>query len=318
MATVQQWISGARPRTLPLSLAPILIACGAAYAYMTTTAVAPKDPQQSEARGSSAMNIGWAIDTEAISVALSAVLLSLCLQIGCNYANDYSDGMRGTDEHRVGPVRLTASGLAKPATVKRAAFISFGVAAVAGLSLVLVSGAWILLPIGVSAILAAWFYTGGKKPYGYYGLGEVFVFIFFGLVATLGTTYALIGTVTTSAMASAIGMGSFACGVLVANNLRDIPSDEAAGKRTLAVKLGDSQSRKFYITTCVVPYMCLIVPIVQGHVWTAIAILSAGFIIPQMRTVLRGATGADLIPTLKGTSMATLVYSFFLGLGLTL
>src|SRR3954451_8517197 len=217
MATPAQWLEGARPRTLPAAVSPVL--AGTGVAAFTHDAV------------------WWK--------ALLALLLSLALQVGVNYANDYSDGVRGTDENRVGPLRLVGSGVATPDAVKRAAFAAFGVGATLGLVLAATT-AWWLVAVGALCILAAWFYTGGSHPYGYLGLGEVMVFVFFGLVAVIGTAYVQSESFTVPALYAALGIGALACAILVANNLRDIPTDREVGKRTLAVVLGDQHSRYLY------------------------------------------------------------------------
>ena len=209
MATLSQWVQGARPRTLAAAVAPVLVGTSAAYAL--------GKPQ--------------------LAFALLALLVSLALQVGVNYANDYSDGIRGTDQERLGPVRLVGQGLANAGNVKLAAVLCFGSAALFGLALVALSGAFVMLLVGAASIAAAWYYTGGKKPYGYTGLGEVFVFVFFGLVATLGTTYTQALSLSPASLAGAVGVGAIASAILVANNLRDIPTDRAHGKRTLAVRL---------------------------------------------------------------------------------
>src|SRR5690606_20093481 len=216
-ATTADWIAGARPRTLPAAIAPVLAGTGVA-AYVDSA-------------------IWWK--------ALLALVVSLALQGAVNYANDSSDGIRGTDADRVGPMRLVGSGRATPAAVKRAAFLAFGVAAVAGLALALTTAWWLVL-VGVVCIVAAWFYTGGKKPYGYPGLGEVMVFVFFGLVAVIGTTWVQTETWEWPALHAGVGIGALACAVLVTNNLRDIPTGLASGKRTLAVRLGAERTRAFY------------------------------------------------------------------------
>src|SRR4029453_5304514 len=206
VATTAQWIQGARLRTLPAAIAPVLIGTAAAY----------------ELHAFRPLN------------AVLAALVALLLQVGVNYANDYSDGIRGTDEDRVGPLRLVGSGVAEPEHVKRAAFGAFGLAMLFGLALVMITQSWWLILVGLGCVLAAWGYTGGKNPYGYLGLGDVFVFVFFGLVATLGTTYTQAGRVSLGAVCGASGTGLIACALLMANNVRDIPPDTAAGKRTLA------------------------------------------------------------------------------------
>jgi 1,4-dihydroxy-2-naphthoate octaprenyltransferase len=216
MTTTRLWIAGARPRTLPAALAPVLVG----------TAVAMWD--------------GGAVWDRA----LLALVVALALQVGVNYANDYSDGIRGTDAERVGPVRLVGQGLAEPAAVKRAALLSFAVAGAAGLVLVLLSGLWWLLLVGAAAIVAAWTYTGGPRPYGYAGLGEVFVFVFFGLVAVGGTAAVQVGFISALAWVCGLGVGALSCAILVVNNLRDIPGDTVAGKRTLAVRIGDPATRR--------------------------------------------------------------------------
>ena len=217
MTTAAQWVEGARPRTLPAAVAPVVAGTGAAAA----------------ASGA----VWWK--------AVLALGVSLALQVGVNYANDYSDGVRGTDSERVGPLRLVGSGVAAPAAVRRAAWLAFTVAGALGLVLAATSGWW-LVAVGAAAVLAAWLYTGGPRPYGYAGLGELFVFVFFGLVAVCGTTYVQVGRVTGPALVCAVAVGLLACAILVVNNLRDIPTDTTAGKRTLAVRLGDRGTRRLY------------------------------------------------------------------------
>jgi 1,4-dihydroxy-2-naphthoate polyprenyltransferase len=229
MATAAQWIEGARPRTLPAAVSPVLAGTGvAAWGHQ---------------------EVWWK--------AVLALLVALLLQVGVNYANDYSDGIRGTDDARVGPLRLVGSRVATPAAVKTAAFTAFGVAAVIGLVLAATT-AWWLVAVGAVSILAAWYYTGGKKPYGYLGLGEVMVFVFFGLVAVLGTQYVQAEELTAAGAYAAIGIGALACAILVANNLRDIPTDTASGKRTLAVKLGDLWTRRLYAILIAVALVMLV------------------------------------------------------------
>ena len=212
------WLVGARPRTLPSAVVPVAIGAGCAVGSGSVT--------------------WW-----RVAVAL---LVSLALQVGVNYANDYSDGVRGTDDARVGPLRLVASGTKPPGAVKRAAFAAFGVAAVAGLVLAATTSWW-LLAVGAASIAAAWFYTGGPRPYGYAGLGEVFVFTFFGLVATVGTTYVAVERITGLSVVMGAAAGCLSCSMLVVNNLRDIPGDTVAGKRTLAVRIGDPRTRDLYV-----------------------------------------------------------------------
>ncbi|WP_029090303.1 1,4-dihydroxy-2-naphthoate polyprenyltransferase [Brevibacterium album] len=311
MATFGEWVSGARLRTLPLALAPVLIGTGAglgALGGFSVIILGSVGPGQSAG-----------LDVGAVLLrSLLALIVALGLQIGSNYANDYSDGIRGTDDERVGPMRLTASGAAAPEAVRRAAFISFGVAAAAGVALVLASRQWWLIPVGVLAVLAAWYYTGGKRPYGYMALGEVFVFVFFGLVATLGTAAAISGAVTLAAVSGAIGIGLFACAVLMANNIRDIPSDREVGKNTLAVVMGDQLSRAVYTLLVALPYVFLMGAILDGHPQAVLAVLSLVVVVQPVKIVLSGASGAALIPTIKSTSLAALAYAFLLGIGTAL
>jgi len=287
MATVSQWVEGARPRTLPAAVAPVLVGTGAAYA----------------------------LGKADIAFALLALLVSLALQVGVNYANDYSDGIRGTDQERVGPVRLVGQGLAKADNVKLAAMLSFFSAAVLGLALVTLSNAFGMLLVGAASIAAAWYYTGGKRPYGYSGLGEVFVFVFFGLVATLGTTYTQALSVSPAAIAGAVGVGAIASAILVANNLRDIPTDQEHGKRTLAVRLGSTRTRRLYAALLTVALACVVVVGIIRPT-ALVALLSFVLAYPLVRRVLRGATGTDLVPVLSGTGRFELVYAALLALGL--
>ena len=287
MATLNEWVQGARPKTLPAAIAPVAVGTGAAYA------VGKANP----------------------GLAVLALFVSLFLQIGVNYANDYSDGIRGTDAERVGPVRLVGQGLARPRNVKIAAFLCFALAAYVGLCLVtLADTPWLLL-IGVAAIIAAWKYTGGKNPYGYLGLGEVFVFIFFGLVAVLGTTYTQAKTVTPAAIAGAIGVGAVACAILVTNNLRDIPGDTESGKRTLAVRLGDKATRVFYLILMLTSVVAAGVAAIF-HPYAAVGLIAVLAAIPPVIRVMRGAKGRDLIPALAGTGRYQLLYGLLLGGGM--
>jgi 1,4-dihydroxy-2-naphthoate octaprenyltransferase len=286
LTTPGQWVAGARPRTLPAAVAPVLAGTGAA-----------------------------AYDAEAVWwKALLALVVSLSLQVGVNYANDYSDGVRGTDAERVGPLRLVGSGVASPASVKAAAFAVFGVAAAAGL-LLAVTTAWWLVVVGAVSVAAAWFYTGGSGPYGYLGLGEVMVFVFFGLVAVLGTQYVQAEEITATGVWAACGIGALACAILVANNLRDIPTDRGAGKMTLAVRLGDTRTRALY-AFLLAAALVLLVQITLTTTWWAL--LGLAFVPPAARalTVVRSATGRDLVPALQLTGLAELAYGLGLFVGL--
>ena len=283
MATTAQWVQGARPRTLPAAVAPVLAGTGAAAADDGF--------------------VWWK--------ALLALVVGLALQVGVNYANDYSDGVRGTDADRVGPMRLVGSGTATPRSVRVAAFVAFGVAAVAGLVLALTSAWWLVL-VGATAIAAAWTYTGGRSPYGYRGLGEVSVFVFFGLVAAVGTTYVQAGRVTWVSLLCGIGCGALACAVLVANNLRDRATDEVAGKRTLAVRLGDSRTRQLYVVLLGIAVVCVLV-VGAVHPWALLTLLLALPFVAEARAVLRGAAGPELIPVLARTGQSLLAYGLLLG-----
>jgi 1,4-dihydroxy-2-naphthoate octaprenyltransferase len=287
MATTREWIAGARPRTLPAAAAPVLIGSGAAA--------------QVEA-------FDWL-------PALLALGVALALQVGVNYANDYSDGVRGTDLDRVGPLRLTASGTAAPSRVRTAAFVAFGVAGLLGLALCAVTGHWWLLAVGALCMLAAWYYTGGRKPYGYLGLGEVGVFVFFGLVATLGTTYTQADRLTWPSVLGAVGVGLIACALLMINNVRDIPTDVLAGKRTLAVRLGDHRARRLYTAMVVLPVL-LGMACAFWAPWSLIVVLLGGPAALLAVPVLAGARGRLLVPVLAGTGMYELGYGILLGIAL--
>jgi 1,4-dihydroxy-2-naphthoate octaprenyltransferase len=297
VTTPAQWLAGARPRTLPAAVAPVLV--GTAVAAWDAGAV-------------------W-------QRALLALVVALALQVGVNYANDYSDGVRGTDAERVGPVRLVGQGLAAPPAVKRAALLAFAVAGVAGLLLVALSGLWWLLLVGAAAIVAAWTYTGGPRPYGYAGLGEVFVFVFFGLVAVAGTAVTQSGVLSELAWLCGLGVGALSCAILVVNNLRDIPGDTAAGKRTLAVRLGDPTTRRLYAalvgTALAVPAIVGVLGTLAPTRWPAPAILGLGALVlavSPLRDVREGAVGPALVPVLGGTGRLLLGYGVLLAAGIVL
>ena len=288
-AGLAAWIEGARPRTLPAAVAPVLAGSGAAaFAHSF---------------------IWWK--------ALLCLGLALALQIGVNYANDYSDGIKGTDYDRVGPLRLVGSGAASARAVKIAAFSWFGIGAAFGLALAATSTWWLVL-VGVASIGAAWTYTGGSRPYGYRALGEVSVFVFFGLVAVLGTTYVQTGKFTWPALAAAIGIGALACAILVANNLRDIPTDIEAGKHTLAVILGDKWSRLFYAQLIAVAIGCLVWTAVVTTPWALLGLIALPVAAKAIATIAGGAAGMALIPVLRDTGIAQLLYAFGLAAGLYL
>jgi len=281
MASLSEWIEGARPRTLPNAVAPVVAGVGAAIA----------------------------LDAFSWWRSALALLVSLSLIVGVNYANDYSDGIRGTDENRVGPLRLVGSGVAAPKAVLTAALVSLGLAGVLGLVLVAVSGHWWLLAMGALCILGAWFYTGGKKPYGYYGFGEIAVFVFFGLAGVLGTVYVQAGRVSWAALACAVAVGCFSTAVLTANNLRDIPTDIESGKRTLATRLGDKGTRRLYLVLVAVPYLISLSLIFLGYPMAGLSAMTIVLLLPAVGAVHRGETGRGLIPALRETGVAMLVWA---------
>ena len=292
MTTAAQWLEGARPRTLPAALAPVLVGTGAAAA----------------------------VDALRPLRALLALVVALALQVGVNYANDYSDGVRGTDAHRglggPGPLRLVGSGVAPPAAVKRAAFACFGLAALAGLVLALLTTLWLVV-LGAVMIAAAWGYTGGARPYGYRGLGEVSVFVFFGLVAVLGTTYVQAERLTWAALGGGVACGALACAILVTNNLRDIPTDVGSGKRTLAVVLGDRRSRLLYPALVGTAFVVAVL-LAAVTPWALLALLAGPLARGPVARVRRGVAGRELVPVLRDTGRLQLVYGVLLAVGLSL
>ncbi len=281
----REWIAGARLRTLPLSVSPVILGTAAAH-----TALAP-----------------WAWWRIALALAVA-----VGLQIGVNYANDYSDGVRGTDKFRLGPSRLTGSGAARPRTVLTVALVFFGLSAIAGLILVVHIGQYWLLAVGAVCIIAAYFYTGGKRPYGYYGLGELFVFVFFGLVATAGTTYVQLGTVNFESWISGVAIGLIACAVLMVNNIRDLPQDKLAGKRTLAVLIGNTASRIVFAVFILVPFalLALFAVLYPNSYYTYFVLLLAG---PAALITLTAKTPPELIVALQLASFTALFYAIGLG-----
>lgn len=283
--TWRNWVGGARLRTLPLAVAPV--AAGAGIAHM--------------------------VHGFSLTLTLLALAVAIFLQIGVNYSNDYSDGIRGTDEFRVGPARLTGSGLVDPKKVLALALVFFGLAAVSGLGAVVLSGRWWFLALGAVAIVAAWFYTGGKRPYGYAGLGEVMVFIFFGLVATVGTVYLQTEVQTQEVWVAGSAVGLFAVAVLVVNNLRDIPTDELAGKRTLAVRIGARATKALYIACVLLPFA---LPLMYGFVYPGMVFVWFVLLLigPCVLIVLTAKTPRELILVLQLTSLAALAYGVLIGI----
>ena len=288
--TATQWLAGARPRTLPAACSPVIAGTGLAVFEQGFSWVA----------------------------AILALVVSLALQVGVNYANDYSDGIRGADTERVGPLRLVGSGVASPPLVKRAAFASFGVAGLAGLALVIMTEYWWLLVVGVACILAAWYYTGGRRPYGYVGLGEIFVFVFFGLVAVCGTAYVQVGRISLATLLTGVWVGALACAILVTNNLRDIRGDAQVGKRTMATRLGDARTRVWYVILVGFGALLIIVVAWLTTWWALLGLAGLVLIIPAVRVVMSRGSGPALIGVLKATSLAELVCAIGFSAGLVL
>ena len=286
MTALSIWVAGSRPRTWPAAVVPVVVGTAAAQ------------------------------DQPNLLRASLALLVALALQIGVNYANDYSDGIRGTDDKRVGPKRLVASGLVEARSVKRAAFCFFGGAALIGLYLAAVTSWWLVL-VGATAIMAAWGYTGGPKPYGYYGLGELFVFVFFGLVASVGTTYLQYEQISALAVGVSVPVELLAVALLVTNNLRDLPQDDLVGKRTLAVRIGDRPTRALYVVVVVMaflslPYLSLLRP------GALLAFVAVPLAVAPIRSVIKGASGQELIPVLGATGKLQMAYGVTLCVGLAL
>lgn len=282
-ATAADWISGARIRTLPLAFAPVAIGSGAAALT----------------------------DQFKLPIALLCLVVALALQIGVNYSNDYSDGIRGTDDFRVGPARLTGSGMAHPKRVLAVALAFFAISGFAGIVIVILTGAWWMLAVGAVAIVAAWFYTGGRRPYGYAGLGEVMVFIFFGLVATLGTTYVQTGAFSQESLFGGIGIGLISCAVLVVNNIRDIATDTLAGKKTLAVRMGRTPSAVLFCLLMLIPFGIVIYLglFYAAAFLTLFALLAA---LPACLITVMAKSPQEYVLALKLSSLTGLLY----GLGL--
>ena len=286
MASIAEWVEGARPRTLPNAVAPVIAGTGAA---------------------------AW-LDAAVWWKAVLALVVSLALIVGVNYANDYSDGIRGTDDVRAGPLRLVGSRLASPRAVLTAAVVSLAVGATAGLALAIVSQPW-LITIGAACIAGAWLYTGGSKPYGYSGLGEVAVFVFFGLVAVLGTQYTQAMRIDWVGGALAVATGALSSAVLVANNLRDIPTDKESGKITLAVRLGDARTRLLYQVLVALAFVLTLV-LMLATPWCAVGFVAAPLAVRAAKPVRGGLGGKDLIPVLRDTGLTMLVWSVAVALAL--
>ncbi|WP_300266658.1 1,4-dihydroxy-2-naphthoate polyprenyltransferase [Microbacterium sp.] len=279
--TARDWIGAARLRTLPLAIAPVVIGTGAAQLVDR--------------------ELHWVI-------ALACLAVSVLLQIGVNFTNDYSDGIRGTDAQRVGPARLTASGQVNARTVLFTGLSFFALAALVGLAIVIRTGQWWMLAVGAVCIIAAWFYTGGKRPYGYFGLGEVFVFVFFGLVATLGTTWVQAFSLPQEAWLGAVAAGLFACGVLLANNLRDIEQDRAVGKRTLTVLIGKRATQILYTVFIVVPFvLSALIALLYPIAWLSLMALLAA--LPALVIVWMYRQPRELVVALALTSVTALAYA---------
>ena len=286
---MNKWLLGARPRTLPAAIAPVLVGTSL---------------QRNQHGHILILN------------ALLALAVSLLLQIAVNYANDYSDGVKGTDEVRVGPIRLVASGMASAKSVKRAAYLTFALAALMGAILAARTSLWLIL-VGIVAILAAWNYTGGKSPYGYSGFGELSVFIFFGLVATIGSYFAQSQKISWQSFLLAIPVGSLACALLAINNLRDLPKDSEVGKRTVAVRIGDSRARYLFIGLLALAHFTVLLAATLSP-WVLLSVLLIPFTIKICEKILAGASGRELIPLLGNTARLQLLLSTTLALALWL
>ncbi|MDP3972008.1 MAG: 1,4-dihydroxy-2-naphthoate polyprenyltransferase [Candidatus Nanopelagicales bacterium] len=301
MATARQWIAGARPRTLSAAVSPIAVGGGVAYWEGT--------------------HLGSLEFATRIGLAL---VVAVAMEIGVNFANDYSDGIRGTDDVRSGPVRLVGQNLALPGAVKRAAWSAFVVACAAGIALTLITQAWWLIAIGAAGVAAGWLYTGGPRPYGYAGLGELIVFVFFGVAAVTATTYVCIDRWSMLALILSLPVGLLACALLVVNNLRDIETDRPAGKVTLAVRLGDRRTRRMWESLIVAAFAIIAVVGVVGLIRPDLApyavlpaLLSAPLAVGPLLSVQRGASGRDLVQVLGATGRLQLVFGLLLAAGLT-
>ena len=290
---IKIWINGARPRTLPAAIAPVLVGAACARANVS----------------SATSSVDW------LNI-LYAMIVSLSLQIAVNYANDYSDGVRGTDRQRVGPMRLVGSGSKSAKAVKLAAFKAFGVAALFGFVLAATTSWWLLL-VGVACFAAGWFYTGGSKPYGYSGFGELFVFIFFGVVATTGTTFVAIEAILSVSLIASIAVGCLACALLVINNLRDIPGDTKSGKKTLAVRIGDLRTRQFFYFLLFAAAVAIVI-LSLNRLSSLLGLFGLISALPAIRKIQRGASGKDLIPVLGITGRTQMLTAILLSIGIVI
>lgn len=278
---------GARPRTLPAAVVPVAVGAAAVEGV--------------------SMSDGWRI--------LGALVVSVSLQVAVNYANDYSDGVRGTDDNRVGPLRLVGSGLVRPSLVKKAALSMIAIAAIVGLILAAITSWWILL-VGAGAIVATWTYTGGPRPYGYAGLGEVFVFVFFGVVATVGTQFVISEQMTMVALIASVGVGAFACALLVVNNLRDRRGDEAAKKVTLAVRMGDHRTRLLFLALFIAAGVAVVGVAMLTNAWSMLGLIGCLVVVPGVRQVLNKADGSQLIQVLEVVGKSQLIFGVTFSVGL--
>jgi len=298
MTSLNIWFQGARPKTLGAAIAPVLVGSSIAFYEKSFN----------------------------LTISLLALLVSVSIQIAVNYANDYSDGIKGTDDQRVGPVRLVGQKLASPKSVKTAAILFFLIAALAGLIITILSQQWWFLLLGLSAIVAAWTYTGGPKPYGYAGLGEVFVFIYFGLVAVIGTTYAQTLFLKPYFLLYAISIGLFASAILVANNLRDREKDKQNNKNTLAVKLGDQKTRNLYVLLMLLPFILIVSLFIYNQINSGtrigatiqIQLLALVLAWKSIKPVINKVSGKDLIPVLVNTGKTELLWALLVSLALIL
>ena len=287
-SSLKVWIAGSRPKTLPAAIVPVAVG----YALVV-------------ARHSD--------ELPNVVNSLLALVVSLALQVGVNFANDYSDGVKGTDARRVGPLRLVGSGLVTPARVKRAAYLSFFVAACSGLGIAATTSWWLIL-VGLASIVAAWTYTGGSNPYGYLGFGEIFVFVFFGVVATIGTTFAVSERIETLDVIASCVVGALAVALLIVNNLRDIPTDAQSGKKTLAVRLGDTRTRWLYCLVLLSAVLGIVV-VALTFSWASIGLIGFVFAVRPVVSVLSGARGAELIPVLGATARVQLFVGMLFAFG---